>query len=66
DITGVFKQKLETQALRTLGKYDVNYIFFSETYLQDHDLPVFLEDEKCFMPIIDQKQKIYKIECELV
>ncbi|MFH1071942.1 MAG: hypothetical protein V1743_00770 [Nanoarchaeota archaeon] len=66
EVTKVFDLKLETEAVRILNKYEVDYIYFSEESISSRkSLPGYLSDFSCFTLIYNQTVKIFNVHCRL-
>lgn len=66
DMELMFTHRLETGAVRLFGKYDVDYVFFSERYFEKYGrLPDYVGDGRCFELVYDHAQKVYASRCRL-
>jgi hypothetical protein len=65
DMKTIFTLRFETGALRLLGKYDVDYVFFSDHYFRSGQVPAYFADERCFELVYNESQKIYRSRCRL-
>lgn len=67
DVNSIFTTKFETEAIRLLNKYDVDYILFSEIAEQEYGITKldFVFDENCFELVYDDSTKIYKTLCKI-
>ncbi|MFH1399630.1 MAG: hypothetical protein ABIG95_05975 [Candidatus Woesearchaeota archaeon] len=67
DIGTVYTTIFETEALRILDKYYVNYILFSKRAQDDYDITKILysSDTKCFELVYDSQTTIYQVKCKI-
>ncbi len=63
DVNLLYKVRFKTEAVRTLNKYDVNYIYFSSKFNKEEKL--YYVDEDCFTKVYDNSIKIYEVLCEI-
>jgi len=66
DIETIYKTSLQTEAVKLLNKYDVDYIYFSERTKKQFDIEKlnFLGDS-CFEEVYIYEPKIFKSRCIL-
>src|SRR3989338_3187336 len=57
-----FYSTYETDAVRILNKYDVNYVFFSGSAQSMFAKPIFLTNKQCFEPVYEG---IFKSNCQV-
>ena len=67
DVNTIFTTKFETEAIRLLNKYDVDYILFSENAREEYEISKleYVFDENCFELVYDDSTKIYKTLCKI-
>ncbi|MFC1648056.1 hypothetical protein ACFL1B_01220 [Nanoarchaeota archaeon] len=67
DVNRLFTFKLESEAVRLLDKYDVNYIFFSNEAKETHgvDEIIYVKDQRCFEKVYDDNVQIFKVKCKI-
>ncbi|MBN2458822.1 hypothetical protein JXB28_00930 [Candidatus Woesearchaeota archaeon] len=61
DINRMFDLRLESEALRLLNKYDVDYIFLSTKSMDEYDIDqLFYAEKNCFDLVYDKEAKVYE------
>ena len=67
DVKIIYTTKFETEAIRLLNKYNVDYIIFSENAKKDYQITQldYVADEKCFKLVYDNSIKIYNSLCKI-
>jgi len=67
DVNGMFTTNYETEAIRLVNKYQVDYIYFSnkaKEYYNVNELK-YTENKECFELVFDNGVKIFKPKCIL-
>jgi asparagine N-glycosylation enzyme membrane subunit Stt3 len=67
DLNTIFTTRFETEAVRKLNEYDVDYVFFSERAkgFYDAEKLFYVDDEDCFDLVYDKSVKIYEVSCTI-
>ncbi len=67
DVSTIYTTRYETEAIKLLGQYAVDYIVVSERLKQELPLNLgFLKDERCFRNVFSNSAvKIYESKCKL-
>ncbi len=67
DVKIIYTTRFETEAIRLLNKYGVDYIFFSERARKEYKIEQmsYVEDEKCFRLVYNNSVKIYQSLCKI-
>ena len=67
DVVTIYEAKFETEALRLLDKYDVDYIYYSQNAKKrfSKSEPSYVTDEACFRKVYDRQVKIYEVKCKI-
>ena len=63
----IYTTRFETEAIRVLNKYSVDYIFFSEQAKREYSVEElnYVSDDKCFRLVYNNSVQIYKSLCEI-
>ena len=67
DIKTVYTTGFETESVRLLNKYNINYVYFSDRIKKEFNIKAFESGkyENCFKLVYDKQVKIYESICNL-
>lgn len=67
DINHLFNLRLESEAIRLINRYDIDYIFLSTKSMEEYNISkLFYAEEECFEVVYDKDALIYEsLGCEI-